>query len=78
MIISGSRLIKFRQGWAIEHGSFGVGHYFRRIGATDETLASCGLRGTVRGMFGIGTFPACRKCRRKHPAPTDVRTCVDG
>jgi hypothetical protein len=78
MIISGSRLKVFRHGWAIIIGNFGVGHYFRRIGMTDEAIAACGLRAPVRMLFGIGTYPSCTKCRRKNSAPTDVRTCVDG
>lgn len=77
MSISGSRLHKFREGWAVVIGNFGAGHYFRRTGMTDEALSTCGLRAPLRQLFGIGTWQPCRKCRRKHGAPTDVRTCVD-
>lgn len=76
--VSGTQLHKFTKGWAVVIGTFGLGHHFRRIGMTDEVISSCGLRYPVRSLFGIGTFPPCRKCRKKHSAPTDVRTCVDG
>lgn len=78
MSVSGTQLHGFRNGWAKEFGTFGAGHYFRRVGLTDEVVSTCGLRASVRSMWGIGTFPPCRKCRRKHQPPSDVRTCLDG
>jgi len=77
MSVSGSRLTKFRHGWAVIIGNFGMGHHFRRVGMTDEAISTCGLRAELRELFGIGTYPACRKCRRKNPAPSNVRTCMD-
>jgi hypothetical protein len=78
MSVSGRQLHAFRNGWACVFGTFGLAHYFRRVGVTDEVIASCGLRAPVRAMWGVGTFPTCRKCRKKHGPPTDRRTCVDG
>lgn len=77
MKMSAMQLRGFTKGWAIVIGNFGAGHYFRRIGMTDEVISSCGIRSTVPAMYGIGTWTPCRKCRRKHGAPTDVRTCLD-
>jgi hypothetical protein len=75
--MSGLQLHGFRQGWAIVIGNFGTGHYFRRIGLTDEVVSACGLHAAVRSMWGIGTWTPCRKCRRKHGVPTDVRTLIE-
>lgn len=77
MSMSGVQLHKFRSGWAVVIGNFGSGHHFRRIGMTDEVISSCGLYAPVASMWGIGTWPPCRKCRRKHGPPSDVRTFVD-
>lgn len=77
MSMSGMQLKGFTKGWATAIYSFGPGHYFRRIGMTDEVISSCGVRSAVRAMYGIGTWATCKKCRRKHGAPTDVRTCID-
>jgi hypothetical protein len=76
-MFGGSKPRAFKKGWAIPFGSFSVGHFYERIGVTDVVVASCGHRAYVAQLFGIGTFPACKKCQRKHGAPNDVRTCVD-
>lgn len=78
MSVSGLQLHSFRAGWALIQGTFGLAHHFRRIGMTDECVSACGLRAPVRVMWGVGTFPVCRKCRKKRAPPADRRTCVDG
>ncbi|HEY4292105.1 hypothetical protein [Luteibacter sp.] len=77
MAISGGQLRSFRTGWAIVLGNFGKGHYFRRIGAGDVALASCGMDAYVSLLYGIGTYETCRRCRKKHGAPPDRRTCME-
>lgn len=77
MSMSGTQLSKFRSGWAIVIGNFGAGHYFTRIGLSDEAFSACGLKAPVRKLYGIGTWSPCRKCRRKHGSPPDVRRFVD-
>lgn len=77
MAVSGSQLRSFRAGWAVVIGAFGAGHHFRRIGVGDEAVAACGLRAPVVLLHGIGTFETCRRCRKKHGAPPDRRTCLE-
>jgi len=77
MAVSGEMLKSFRSGWAIVLGAFGVGHYFRRIGAGDVAVTACGHQAYVPQLYGIGTYETCRRCRKKHGAPPDRRTCLE-
>jgi hypothetical protein len=77
MALSGGQLRSFRTGWAIVLGNFGKGHYFRRISVTDVTLAACGVQAYLPQLYGIGSYETCRRCRKKHSAPPDRRTCVE-
>lgn len=77
MAFGGVRYEDFEKGWALVIGSFGSGHYFRRVGETDTVIATCGLRSVVPAMWHIGTFPPCKRCLKKHGPPTDTRTFVD-
>lgn len=77
MKMSGLQLRAFTKGWAIVIGAFGDGHFFRRVGMTDEVVSACGLRRPLRCLYGVGTWGLCKKCRRKHGPPTDVRIAPD-
>lgn len=77
MAYSGVQLEDFKDGWALVGGTFGCGHYFRRVGTEDLVLSSCGQWSRVGVLFGIGTFPACKRCEKKHGAPPDTRTFVE-
>lgn len=77
MALSGERLADFKEGQPLVGGSFGCGHYFRRVGTEDLVLSSCGQWSQLGVLWGIGTFPACKRCEKKHGAAADRRTFVD-
>jgi hypothetical protein len=77
MPASGSQLAGFRQGWAKAIFGGQRGHFFRRVGAGDVAISACGQEVYVSQLYGIGTFTACRNCRKKHGPPPDVRTFID-
>lgn len=76
MALSGGRLEDFTEGWALVGGTFGCGHYFRRVGTEDLVLSSCGQWSRLPVLWGVGTFPACKRCEKKHGSPPDRRTFV--
>ena len=77
MPASGGQLTSFRNGWAKVAFGGSRGHHFRRVGASDYAVAACGLEAAVAALYGIGTYPPCRICRKKRGAATDVRTFID-
>lgn len=58
-------------------GTFGCGHYFRHVGQDDLVLSSCGQWSRLGVLWGVGTFPACKRCAKKHGSPPDTRTFVE-
>lgn len=77
MAFSGDRLKDFKEGWALVGGTFGCGHYFRRVGTEDLVLSSCGQWSRLPVLWGVGSFPLCKRCGKKHAPPADTRTFVD-
>lgn len=77
MALSGERLEHFQDGWALVGGTFGSGHYFRRVGKEDLVLSACGQWSRLGVLWGVGTFPACTHCAKKHGLPVDTRTFID-
>jgi hypothetical protein len=77
MPASGSQLAAFRSGWAFPIFAGSKGHHFRRVGLSELATSACGLVYPVANLYGIGTFPPCRICRRKAGTPPDVRTFID-
>lgn len=62
---SGAQIHDFEKGWAIRAMPWSdLAHFFKRLADGETTVARCGFRGTVRWMYGQGSFRRCRSCQR--------------
>ena len=63
-MMSGHRVVGFREGWALPIGSFTKAHYFRRKGAAEVVSLCKRQTGFAGRLFEPGSFPKCRLCLR--------------
>jgi hypothetical protein len=70
MPMSGPRVKRFREGWALL--SWGKVHYWRRgKGEIGIALSLCGLSSMVGWLMEPGTFPLCKRCDKIANRRTD-------
>lgn len=77
MALSGVRIDGFVAGCGLLCGRFGCGHYFTYSGTGELVTSSCGLRAPRCALWGVGSFPLCKRCLRKHAPPADTRTFIE-
>lgn len=63
-MMSGGKLDRFREGWALKGLTLGKAHYFRREGA-GLAVSLCGSQDAAAGwLYDPGSFEHCKRCSK--------------
>jgi len=64
-MLTGPRVSKFTEGWALPIMSWGVAHYFKRDGLGPAIALCSGKSIRAGGLFEAGLRPRCKNCEKR-------------